>query len=128
MQFGIQIAKPLGISDKENKSSDYIYKVYLNGNFVVEFVEEFTVLTNTLFAGGMRRLAVDLAELKYIDSTGIGVLINLAKMLRAKSGDMIFMNVNSKVMEVFALVKLQEFIPCFKSEKQMLEHLSSIHS
>jgi anti-anti-sigma factor len=128
MQFGIQVTKPLGVSEKEAKNSDQIFKLYLNGNFVVEIVEEFTTLTNVLFAGGMRRLAIDLAELKYIDSTGIGVLINVTKLLRSKSGDMVFLNVNSKIMEVFSLVKLQEFIPCFKSEKQMLEHLSSIHS
>lgn len=128
MEFKIQVTKPLGLADRELKVSDYIYRVYMNGNFVVEFVEEFAAMTNALFAGGMRRLAVDLAELKYIDSTGIGALINLTKLLRSKGGDLIFMNVNSKIMDVFSLVKLQEFIPCLKSEKQMLEHLSSIRA
>lgn len=128
MQFSIQTIKPLGVVERELKNSDFIFKIGLNGNFVVEFAEELNAIVSTMIAGGMKRLSLDLTELKYIDSTGMGLLINLTKLIRSKGGDLVFLNVNSKIMEVFSVVKLQDFIHCFKSEKQMVEHLSSIHS
>lgn len=128
MQYGIQILRSIGQGDRDDRPQDYIFKILLSGNFVLEISEEFTTLIGTLTSGGMRRLAVDLTDLKYIDSTGIGIFINLTKQIRTKGGDLVFINVNAKIMEVFGLVKLQDFIPCLKSEKQMMEHLSSLNA
>ncbi len=128
MQYGIQMIKAIGSMDKEERPQDAIFKILMNGNFVLEISDEFTLLIGTLINGGMRRLVMDMGDLKYIDSTGIGIFINLTKQIRTKGGDLVFVNVNSKILEVFGLVKLQDFIPCFKSEKQMMEHLSSLNA
>jgi len=70
----------------------------------------------------MKKTAFDLSELKYIDSTGIGIMISIAKQLRTKGGDLVFFNVNSAILEIFQLVKMNDFIQFFRGEKQITEH------
>lgn len=126
MQYQLELIRASGIVNREDLNSVHIYKIFLNGNFVMEITEEFTLLITTLFQGGMRKLVFDMSNLKYIDSTGIGIFINLTKLIRTKGGDLCFINVAPKVMEVFSLVKLNDFIKFFKSDKQVVEHLFSL--
>jgi anti-sigma B factor antagonist len=125
MQYQIEMIHSTA-HHSDNPNDNYIYKVLLSGNFVMEISEEFSLLISSLIKGGMRFLTFDLTKLSYIDSTGIGIFINLAKQIRANQGDLAFLNVSSKIMEVFKLVKLHDFIPIFKSDKQVIEHLFSL--
>lgn len=126
MQYQLELIRASGNINKDDLNNSHIYKILLNGNFVMEITEEFTLLITTLFQGGMRKLVFDMGNLKYIDSTGIGIFINLTKLLRTKGGDICFLNVPPKILEVLNLVKLNEFIKFFKSDKQVVEHLFSL--
>lgn len=123
MQYQVEMMRHSAASGREDPQQAYLYRIHLLGNFVMESAEEFQVLMGSLTRGGMKKCALDLAELKYIDSTGIGVFINLTKALRAQGGDLVLMNVTPSTQNVFNLVKLHEFIPVFKSEKQVFDHL-----
>ena len=126
MQYQVELIRAPGAVSKDDLNQIHVYKIFLNGNFVMEISEEFTLFINTLVHGGMKKVVFDLTNLKYIDSTGIGIFINLTKGIRAKGGDLVFLNVNAKVYEIFSLVKLNDFIQFFKSDKQVNEHLFSL--
>jgi len=122
MVYRLELIRSPGAGSKDDGNKNYIYRIQLSGNFVMEISEEFNLLLNTLINGGMRNVVFDLTDLKYIDSTGIGLFIGLTKQLRAKEGDLVFFNVNTKVLEIFQLVKLNDFIQFFKGEKQITDH------
>lgn len=126
MTYQIELIRTGAVVSKDVPYQPYAYKLLMGGNFVMEISEDFTNLLTTFIKGGIRKLILDLGELKYIDSTGIGILINLTKLMRAQGGDIVMYNVNAKTMETFSVVKLQDFIKIFKSEKQALEHLNSL--
>lgn len=126
MQYQIEMIRTGGVISKDSPHPPYVYKLLLSGNFVMEISEDFTHLLTTFIKGGARKVIFDLADLRYIDSTGIGIFINLTKLMRGQGGDMVMYNVNPKILEVFNLVKLQEFIQIFKGEKQALEYLSTL--
>lgn len=126
MVYRFELIRAPGTRSKEDANSNYVYRIHLSGNFVMESADEFTLLLNTLVAGGMKHVVFDLTDLKYIDSTGIGLFIGLAKQLRAKEGDVVFFNVNAKVLEIFQLVKLNDFIPFFRGEKQITDHFFTL--
>jgi anti-anti-sigma factor len=74
------------------------------------------VIMKTLVAGGVRKIAVDMEKLTFIDSPGIAVLIEAAKLLRQNRGDIVLFNVPSRIRTIFQPVRLNRFISCFENE------------
>ena len=66
--------------------------------------KEVVVLTDA----GKVRVAVDLAKLTLIDSTGVGVLISLFKRARAAGGTVHFAGLVGQPKEIFRLLRLDK--------------------
>lgn len=126
MIYQVEMIRSSGNLNKDDLNLSFVYKIHLNGNFVMEISDEFNLLLSTLINGGMRKVVFDVTNLKYIDSTGIGILISVTKLIRAKGGDLVMLNVNQKILEVFNLVKLNDFIQFFKGEKQVTDHFFAL--
>lgn len=82
-------------------------------------VDDVRVFMRTLAAGGVKKIAVDMEKLTFIDSSGISVLIEAAKLLRQKGGDIVLFNVSSPIKTIFQPVRLTRFISCFESESDV---------
>jgi len=54
-----------------------------------------------LVLGGVNDLTFDLAELKYVSSAGLRVLLMAQKAMNAKSGKMLIKNSNADLMDIF---------------------------
>jgi len=59
-----------------------------------------------LFAKGVLRLIVDMRGVTYASSAGIGVFIGALAKARQQHGDLLLMNLNPDVREVFELLGL----------------------
>ena len=57
-----------------------------------------------------RTIVVDLADLGFIDSTGVGVLIGAAKRLAAEGGEILLRGVRPKTMRVFEVTGVDRII------------------
>jgi anti-sigma B factor antagonist len=55
---------------------------------------------------GPLRLVVDLSDVTFLDSTGLGVLVGIYHRLRARSGSMSFVGANERVRRVFHVTQL----------------------
>lgn len=55
---------------------------------------------------GADHLVVDLGEVTFLDSTGLGVLVGIYHRLRARSGSMTFVGANDRVRRVFHVTQL----------------------
>jgi anti-sigma B factor antagonist len=76
------------------------------------------LLLKTLIDGGVQYVIIDMDSLEFIDSSGIGVLINAAKILRARKGDVIMIRVSPRILKIFDPIKLHRFIKIFQSEEE----------
>jgi stage II sporulation protein AA (anti-sigma F factor antagonist) len=56
-----------------------------------------------LITDGKTRFVVDFAELSYISSAGLRVLLSTAKQLKPKGGVVLFANLQDNVREVFEM-------------------------
>ncbi len=74
---------------------------------------ELQIFLRTLIAGGMIKIAVDMTGLDFIDSSGIGVLIDAAKLLRQRKGDIVLLGMPERVQVIVQPVKLNRFIKNF---------------
>lgn len=59
-----------------------------------------------LMDGGVRTVTVDMAQLAFIDSTGLAVLVSALKRLREYGGDLALQSPNPGAMKVFEITGL----------------------
>ena len=69
------------------------------------------------------RLAINLADVKYLDSTGLGVLIGGLKRTRDKGGELVLICPNVRIMRIFDITGLSRIFEMFKTETEALAHL-----
>jgi len=67
---------------------------------------------------GHTRLMVNLRNVDYIDSSGIGVLIICAQSLQKCGGALALSDASDDVKKVFALTGLQKYFKFFKNESE----------
>ena len=62
----------------------------------------------SLIADGAHRVVVDLEEVDFIDSTGLGVLVGAVRRARGADGDVRLVCTNSRLLKVFEVTGLDE--------------------
>jgi anti-anti-sigma factor len=73
-----------------------------------------------LIADGVRKLLLNLADLTQVDTTGVGVIIGKYISLRDRGGELKLLCPCGRVLEVFRVLRLLQFIPSFEDETQAL--------
>lgn len=61
-----------------------------------------------LIAAGARRIVVDLEDVDFIDSTGLGVLVGGVRQARTQDGDLRLVCTNARLLKVFEATGLHE--------------------
>lgn len=79
--------------------------VRLNGDLNVLTLPKLQEETNKSL-GGVKELIFDLAEVEYISSSGLRVLLSMESKMRRENGKMILKSVNSSVKEIIRLTGL----------------------
>jgi anti-sigma B factor antagonist len=79
----------------------------LSGSLIGKYQVEglFIDLENEMTEGG-ENLMIDLAEMEYMNSTGLNVLINILTQTRNKGGDVVIVNVPEKINKLLVITKL----------------------
>jgi len=94
-----------------------IKKTVENGVVVLKVVGQLTSPTSPSLEAAINnvletenQLILDFAELDFLASSGIRVILSTQKKINAQRGSLIIRNVNDVVMEVFEMTGLREFI------------------
>ena len=69
-----------------------------------------------LIEGGTTRLAVNLANVKYLDSTGLGVLIGGLKRLRESEGNLVLVGPGMRILRIFEITGLDKIFDIYDTE------------
>jgi anti-sigma B factor antagonist len=72
---------------------------------------------------GTARIAVNLAEVTYLDSTGLGALIGGLKRARERDGDLVLVCPNERIMRIFDITGLARIFEIFYTEEDAIVHL-----
>jgi anti-sigma B factor antagonist len=59
---------------------------------------------------GATKLVLDLSETTFLDSTGLGVIIGLAKLVRPAGGDITIVNTDPTIARTFEITGLAEIL------------------
>lgn len=63
---------------------------------------------------------IDISDLRYINSSGIGVLITILTKFRNKGGEVYLMNPSESVNKLLVITKLNAIFQIIKSEEEAL--------
>jgi anti-sigma B factor antagonist len=113
------------ISPLDHTKVDYtttVFKLQLPGEFIIDNSTYYEVFLNTLIIGGVLKIYVNMYDVSYIDSSGIGTLINATKKIRDNKGELIISNLSSDVKKIFNLVNLETFLKIFNSEPEAINY------
>ena len=76
-------------------------------------------LTEVLSEGSL--VVLDLSQVQFIDSSGLGTIVASLKRLRATNGDMRVCNVHKPVRALFELVRMHKLVDIFASREEALQ-------
>ncbi len=70
--------------------------------------------------GKYNSVVVDMANVNYMDSSGIGALVAGQKKMRAHNGKFALMNIHDDVLNILKLATLDKFFKIYESSDELL--------
>ena len=89
-------------------------------------VREFRAEMETIISDGVKHLVVDLSNVKFLDSCGLGSLINVYRKCLVNSTSLCFINVSKAVIAVFELTKLHKIFDIYKTSADLMLSIPNI--
>lgn len=120
MKIDIEIIKP---DEYPLNIHHCIYKMIFFNKLDHQNSNNLDIILNTFIQGGVKKILLDFSNIQYIDSTGIGCIIQTAKTLRKLKGEVTITKCSSHIMEIFKLVRLEKFIKLFNSIEEGINFL-----
>ena len=108
----------MGLSDA--KSNNGVMIVRVEGQLVVGNRNELKEHLQGLLEKGERRFLIDFAQTGYIDSSGLGALVALARKVREEGGDLRLSGLNEDLRALFELTKLDTLFAISETPDQAL--------
>lgn len=71
-----------------------------------------------LVAGGKTKIAINLANLKYMNSSGLNTMIQLLTKARNDGGEVVICNMNKKINELLLITKLNTLFKVVETEEE----------
>jgi anti-sigma B factor antagonist len=102
--------KTLSIGHEKKDNKDILI---LDGILNADTVSNLDDLLKELAGSKRPCLVLEVSDLTYISSAGIGCFIGIIKQIRSKGGDIHFYNMAPKVLRVFKLLDMDEFFKFF---------------
>jgi anti-sigma B factor antagonist len=75
---------------------------------------------------GPKRIVLNLAHIKYIDSSGIGELINTYNSITNSGGQMRLLNLTKKISDPLVITKLMTVFKTFNDEQSAVASFNSL--
>lgn len=74
-----------------------------------------------LLADGQRKILLNLADVSYIDSAGLGAMISCYTTAKREGGQMKLVNLTKRVQDLLTITKLITVFDTFDTEKEAIE-------
>lgn len=103
-------------------SESVLFSASIKGKLDISNTRDIYIIFKSLIDGGAKKIIFNAGPLDYIDSSGIGMLVNIAKNIRNNGGDIAIVGTNEEILKIFKLVNLQNFLKMFDTEEQAINH------
>lgn len=80
---------------------------------------------NLLAEEGIHKVVMDLSDLKYVNSTGLNVLLNSLTKTRKNGGDLVVCGLSKKVRELLLITKLNSIFTVTDTTEEAVARFNS---
>lgn len=94
----------------------------IDNQTVVEFQEKFEQLQHDSF----KYFILDMAGIKYVNSSGLGTLVTIADSLGEQQGGIVLTQLQPKVKVVFDMLHLNSFFKVFSNEQEAMKYIETL--
>jgi anti-sigma B factor antagonist len=88
--------------------------------------ETFKATIYKLLDSGHKKIVVNLHDIDWINSTGMGILISGYTTMRRSGGDLRLLNVSDKIQSILYVTKLNMIFKCYGSEDEAIKSFEDI--
>jgi anti-sigma B factor antagonist len=74
---------------------------------------------------GIKNCVIDLSQVRYINSSGIGVLITLLTKFRNKDGEVVLIQPSENVHKLLVITKLTKIFKISKNKEEAIQYINS---
>jgi anti-sigma B factor antagonist len=104
------------------RASGDVTLLELDGRLVLyEGEADLKAVINDLVSRGRTRIILDLKNVTYIDSAGVGIIIAKYVSVRRAGGDVKLLNLTRRSTRVMTITRLLEVFETFDSEKEAVD-------
>ena len=96
--------------DIQVESRDDRRIVRIRGKITFEHCPALQSELDPVIQEGVREVVIDFKDVPFMDSSGIGEILRLFKLLRERNGSLILINPNQKLRNLFTMYRFQNFM------------------
>lgn len=107
-------------------TKDDILILKLQGDLIGEDIESTLINEVSAYIGrDILLCAIDISDVRFINSSGIGALITLLTKFRNKGGEVILIKPSAQVKKLLIITKLNSIFTVVESEQEAIEQLKN---
>ena len=95
----------------------------MKGSLTAATAQDFFFQVVSFLEEGETNLLMQMSMVDFVDSTGLGTIVRLAKRVREAKGQLRLSDPQPKILEMFELTRLDKILPIFKTQEEALENL-----
>ena len=104
----------------QNRQQNGVLVVRSDGQLIVGNRHELKDLMQNALAAGDRKFLLDFSSTGYIDSSGLGALVTIARLVRELGGELRLAGLNDDLRSLFELTKLDTLFTIAETPAQAL--------
>lgn len=109
----------------KHTTEDQIVHFIFDGDLIGENNgPELVEIAGNLLEKGINQCTIDISKVRFINSSGIGVLITLLTKFRNKGGDLVLVNPSEQVNKLLIITKLNAIFNIVQSKEEGVQSLN----
>jgi len=114
------------MSTPNNQQKDGVLVIFLEGNLLGEHANAPVMeLLKSGLESGTSKVVFNLSNLKFINSTGIGMMMMALTKLRNSGGELALCNAPEQMKKILQITKLESVFKVYTAEDEAIEYLKN---
>lgn len=95
--------------------------IHMQGKLTINNAQDLFSRMELLMKSGGKKILLNMSDLEFIDSTGLGTIIRLHKMINENQCQLRLSNLQPKIMRIVELTRLDNIFSLYKTQTEALE-------
>ena len=106
----------------------HIFVAEIQGVLDSQCAEDFRIWFEEKIKKGYAYIALDLLDMEFISSMGIGALVDVARLVKNVEGRLVLFNLNYEVKNIISFLKLDEAFIISENAEEAIQELENVHT